>query len=84
MDHFIQISLNPTNMSSQQNQICEQIMELRKDVQVMGKSKVYLNPFVAIHQDYYLQHSDEIWICADRMFDELLMFEREMEESLQR
>ncbi len=83
-DYFIQIALNPTNMSSPQRKICEKIMDLRKDVQVMGKSKVYLNPFVAVHQDYYLQPSDEIWMCADRMFEELRIFEREMEESLQR
>ena len=82
--YFIQIALNPTNMSSQQRIICEQIMDLRKDVQVMGKSKVYLNPFVAVHQDYYLQPSDEIWMCADRMLEEVRMFEQEMEESLQR
>jgi len=82
-DYFIQISLNTTNMSSQQHKICEQIMELRKDVQVMGKSKVYLNPFVAVHQDYYLQPSDEIWMCADKMLEEVRLFEQEIAESLQ-
>ena len=43
-------------------------MEFRKDVQVMGKGKEYLNPFVAMHQDYYCLTSDDIWIAADQMF----------------
>lgn len=82
-DFFIQISISPANMTSQQQEICKQIMKLREDVQVMGKKK-YLNPFVAIHQDYYCLESDDIWMCADQMFKELLEFEREVEEYVKR
>ena len=32
---------------------------------------LYLNPFVARHQDYYCLDSDEILMCADMMFEEL-------------
>ncbi len=83
-DFFMQIALNTTNISMEQRRIFDHIMELRKDVQVAGKGAKYLNPFVVKHQDWYCLKSDDIWICADQMFDELRYFEREIEESLKK
>ena len=69
-------------MSPQQRTICEQIMALRKDIQVMGKRDGYYNPYVARHQDYYCLSSDDIWISADQMLAEVREFEKEIEEAL--
>lgn len=77
-DFFIQITLNTTNMTPQQRSITDRIMASRKDFQIVGKGAEFLNPFVAKHQDYYCLSSDDIWMCADRMFEELKEFEKEI------
>ena len=82
-DFFIQISLSTSNMSSKQRMITDKIMEAKKDVQVFKKGMEYLNPFVTKHQDYYLLSSDDIWMYADKMFDDLRNFEKEVSSSLE-